>query len=625
MLNRLLPLIAIIGLATLAACGGCDEETGQDFNHGTNNGPGNNGPGNGTGTSPVDGPSFWNNWDPETDGCPSSYHEICSNACINTRLDPDHCGGCGIVCGEGEVCSGGACASTCLAEDTQCGRSCANLGTDNNHCGECGNACLEGEGCNNGSCAPAAVFNAPALCRGGGPPIEIEGTTTIDRCTGEIAEERFRFALCSCSEVNLTSGGLYTDAFDSQEGPYVPGVLGGSVGVNNDFKCTADVDIGGSLWAGGGSDVDVRGRSTIHMDMRVDGALSSGGSLGVDVYENAAVRRGINPGGGGVRIADTLTVPEQVAIGGGVTYGSLVRSPVNVDPPCACQPDEVIPVAEIIAARRDNNDNALIDLDPNLLMSGTEYRRIDLPCGNYFLNGINVNSDITIVAHGRTALYIQGNVQAGRITLRPAPDAELDVFIDGRVQAGGVTIGSPLYPAATRLYLGGDERFQITKDVLIGGFIYAYPGRIHVTQDVEVFGGIFANELSVTAKLTIHYDRRILYAGDTCREPDPDPDPIPDPDLDAGYGPDVEPTPDTGPGPGPDAGPGPNPEPDPVCVQIDGACGADADCCAPLVCDQGRCSATRCRGANESCVYNSDCCSNLCGEAGGGTRACIVN
>jgi hypothetical protein len=621
MFKRTLYALSIMALATTAACGGCDDETGHGANHSDNQDQGanhsaNHSAGTNSGTDPgySDGPVFRNNWDPEVDGCPSSYQEVCGGTCINTRIDPDHCGGCGVVCGDGEVCSGGVCATSCLADDTICGRSCANLNTDNQHCGQCDNACPEGQGCNNGSCVPAAVFDAPAMCRGGGPPIEIEGTgTRIDRCSGEIAEERFRFALCSCSEVNLTSGGLYTDAFDSQEGPYVPGVLGGSVGVNRDFKCTADVDIGGSLWAGSGSSVDVRGRSTIHMDMRVDGALSSGGSLGVDVLENAAVRRSINPGGGGVRIADTLTVPEGVSIGGGITYGSLVRAPVNVAPPCACSPDEVIPVADIIAARRDNNDNALIGLDPNLLNGGTEYRRLDLPCGNYFLNGINVNSDLTIVAHGRTAIYIQGNVQAARLTLRPAPDAELDIFIDGRVQAGGVTIGSPLYPAATRLYLGSNERFQITKDVLIGGFVYAYPGRIHVTQDVEVFGGIFANELSVTAKLTIHYDRRILYAGDTCRDPDPRPDP--DPNQDAGW-PDAN--------PGPDTGPGPDPGPDPVCVQIDGACSLDGDCCPPLVCDQGRCSATRCRGANEPCVYNSDCCSNLCAEVGA-SKFCIVN
>jgi hypothetical protein len=638
-------------LLGLSACGGCDEELQRD-----NNGPGVEDAGDvgdldvepdpdGSGPSPDVGGSDTGADDTggedgslpdggdddggfsedggdtgepvETLVCPNRYQEVCDGECINVKVDPDNCGSCGEVCGEGEVCSSGVCSDTCLPSQEICGRTCVTLGSDNNHCGACDNACPDGQGCNNGVCVPAAVFEAPAQCVNGGPPIFLgDEEAEVDLCAGEVAEEKFRWAMCSCSSVNLTVGGLFTDAFDSLQGPYIPGVLGGSVGTNGSFQCSATVDVGGSLWVGGRNDLDFRSQSTVRMDMMAGRNVAAGGSLGLDVLQNASIGGSINPGGGGIRITDTLTVPQGTNLTG-VTYGNLVRAPVEVPPPCLCGPDEIVPIMAIIEDHRTNNDNALIGLDPDLLAGGSEVRRVDLPCGKYFLNAINVNGDTTIIAHGRTALFIGGDVQAARITIQAAPDAELDVFIGGRVQAGGLTFGSQDFPAATRLYLGANDKMVITQDVRIGGFVYAYPGELHVTQNVDVYGGLFANQMTITSRLTIHYDRQILRAGETCRDPDPDPmpDPDPDPGQDAGM-------PDTN--PGPDAGPGP--DPGDQCVALDGRCSVDGDCCAPLVCDQGKCSTTRCKGTNDSCVYDSDCCSGICARISGSTQGlCIVN
>ncbi|MFU8805568.1 MAG: hypothetical protein ACNA8W_17275, partial [Bradymonadaceae bacterium] len=375
-------VLAALLAVSLSACGGCDTEDGQlgdDLNASTQDvsdvapedavgdsvGDTREGDTLGGDTPDVDldiqsAEDAFTDADsgsepPPEDRCPSTYQRHCDDTCVNIKIDPDHCGACDNACGTGEVCSGGACAETCLGAETVCGRTCVQTGTDNNHCGGCDRPCPDGEGCNNGTCAPAAIFDTPAICEGGGPPIIIGEEEEFDQCAGDLAEEKFRWAMCTCQDVNLTSGGLFTDAFDSLQGPYVPGVLGASVGVNADFKCTADVDIGGSMWVGGPNDLDLRGRSTIRMDMLTGRHMSAGGSLGVDVLENAAVGSSISPGGGGVRIADTLTVPDALTMRAGVTYGQLVRAPVDVPLPCQCAADEIIPTAEIIEARENDN------------------------------------------------------------------------------------------------------------------------------------------------------------------------------------------------------------------------------------------------------------------------------
>lgn len=125
--------------------------------------------------------------------CPTGL-TVCDDACVDTASDASHCGGCDVVCGEGEVCVEGACglcADTCgYAGDGECddggpessydvcgyGSDCADCGfrvaptceapsepclggcrdfTDNtDHCGACHNACASGATCEAGVCAP---------------------------------------------------------------------------------------------------------------------------------------------------------------------------------------------------------------------------------------------------------------------------------------------------------------------------------------------------------------------------------------------------------------------------------------------------------------------------------------
>ena len=82
------------------------------------------------------------------------YPVICFN-CGNGILEPLE------FCDDGNIISGDGCDSNCDAEcpaDTSiCGESCIDLSSDPDNCGKCGNVCGNGENCISGSCVAVCV------------------------------------------------------------------------------------------------------------------------------------------------------------------------------------------------------------------------------------------------------------------------------------------------------------------------------------------------------------------------------------------------------------------------------------------------------------------------------------
>jgi hypothetical protein len=79
--------------------------------------------------------------------------KLCDGACVNTNTDPDNCGDCGTKCSAPQVCSVGICDVTCVGGTIKCGTDCANLQNDPNNCGQCGKICPGGQVCSAGQCA----------------------------------------------------------------------------------------------------------------------------------------------------------------------------------------------------------------------------------------------------------------------------------------------------------------------------------------------------------------------------------------------------------------------------------------------------------------------------------------
>lgn len=362
-----------------------------------------------------------------------------------------------------------------------------------------------------------------AYCQGQGPAIRVPGGAAEgDRCLGSIVGGLFRYAICTCEDVESTTSSFTTDSFDSDTGGERSS-SGGPVGVNQVFNHTGALAIGGSLTVAGSAELELTGN-----DVRIGGDLRTAGPLGFTgstVVARDAWIGGDIDGAGSLAIARDLHVPEGAATARGVNVaGQIVREPVSVSTPCDCAPENILDIAAIVEAARSNNHNADVDLDPDLYSSLIGDNEIELPCGRFFLGGIGGTGNLRIRVQGRTALFIAGDVETtGELMVELGPEGELDVFIAGNLDAtGAVSFGSPDRPAASRVYVSGTDGINLTTSsgVFVGN-IYAPRAPVESTGSTQVFGAVFARRLDATGELTVHYDRAIINAGEDCDTPPP--------------------------------------------------------------------------------------------------------
>lgn len=100
----------------------------------------------------------------------------CPSGCVDTRVDPMHCGGCATVCDPWETCSGSRCILACDAGEIACGGTCVDPLRDPEHCGASGDctgasagvSCASGETCSAGTCARVTATSCRAILMTGG-------------------------------------------------------------------------------------------------------------------------------------------------------------------------------------------------------------------------------------------------------------------------------------------------------------------------------------------------------------------------------------------------------------------------------------------------------------------------
>jgi len=478
--------------------------------------------------------------------CPS-YSSLCDGACIPTSTDPKNCGACGKACTGKQACSAGVCSDSCLPGLSACDNSCVDLQNDSAHCGDCATACPDKQGCANGRCVDTVTVGAdPKTCAGGGDPISVGSGP--QHCLGTLAQTTFRWSVCSCTDLNV-SAKLTTDAYDSTTGPYQPGQLGGGVGVNRDVSNWSEaVDVGGTLWVSGSKGYSSSGPAS---DVKAD--LHLGGSWKASTPFSVA---------GAAYVVGSLS---------GVTVKGKTSTVTSVDPACDCNASQLVPVVDIVQAHRSpNNDNAAISLDEKVFEKPGTPLRLDLPCGNFYFTSIAPSLALTIHVHGRTAIYVEGDVSASSpLAFTLEPDAELDVFIGGTLKTSDTFVfGSPNYPALSRIYVGGTAKIALSSDVRLAGEFYAANSEQVVwSAKNAIYGAVFAGNFRSSDVTDIHYDRGVLRAGDKCPP--------------GGGG--------SGGGGGSECGSCQDCHNQACKDGMCGSCTTDSDCCAPLVCDSGTC------------------------------------
>ena len=423
----------------------------------------------------------------------------------------------------------------------------------------------ENEGADGAAGAPGAPGDPLSLtreqfCAGSGPVVNVGqtgtgGAFTGDVCTGRIAEQLFRFALCSCTNV-LAAGDLATDSFDSRNGPYAPGQAGGAVGVNNDFGVMGQKRVGGTLIMAGATAMEFFGDMEILGDLKTNGDLNFRGSTHVsrDVWVRGSltgfgemqIERDLHRGTGA-----GLPPPADLGVG-----GQTFVEDFTIPKPCACEPDQLLDIPAVVERVAHTNDNAEVGLDPNSLSSVIEFGRIEeLPCGRFYLQNVAVFGDLTLRINERTAIFVGGDFNvAGDFSIDVGPEGELDLFIAGNlVLLGDTSFGNKDRPGASRIYVGnhgGPGVIDIRGDHDFVSNLYAPLATVKAMGDIEIYGSLFAGSFEGAGDIDIHYDRWILEVGEDC---------------------------------------GDRPPPGDVCISSGGPCQSDDDCCEPLVCDNGSC------------------------------------
>jgi hypothetical protein len=292
-------------------------------------------------------------------------------------------------------------------------------------------------------------------------------------------------------------------------------------------------------------------------DAKFNGPLSAIGYINVarDLYVN-----------GNVTLIGATSVGRDLHQPSGRTFltfpdvsGSTDHTPFTIDPPCDCNPGDIVDVAGIVDDAHMHNDNADVGLADTALegVAGIG-RTITLPCGRFYLTAITGLGDITVHLTGRTALFVEGDVDAlGVFNIDLDPGAELDLFIKGNLASiGAGSYGDRSAPARSRIYVGGSGDVVLVGASGFVGNVYAPHALITAIGATTVYGSLFGGRIDMPGYLSVHYDRAILDVDHDCPPP-------PGCDMCGGDG----------------------------CVDhtacIAGACAPctmDSDCCPPLVC-----------------------------------------
>jgi hypothetical protein len=363
--------------------------------------------------------------------------------------------------------------------------------------------------------ADAALWES--YCDGSGPPVLVgDGGDAVDVCSGDIAEATFEHAVCSCEDLAL-SAALVTDSFDSNAGPYTPGGTLGSVASNGAVRSNATMDIRGDLTGAGAGGVSTG------ISAAVLGNLASGADLG---EATAAITVGGDASvAGDISLTDltvngSLTVPlaSTLSVSGTASFGTLVRSPVTVDPPCECASEQLLDVAGYVRAHQNQNYNDTIPITPDHLVGFSGPTELALPCGLYYLSAINGTGALTIRASGRVALFVDGSVQLDDLfTVTLDPGAELDLFIAGNVtSSAALQLGDANRPSSLRIYLGAAASLDVSASSSISANLYAPQTVLNLSGAAEIFGAVFVRRIASSSGLMVHYDERVRTSGTDC-------------------------------------------------------------------------------------------------------------
>jgi hypothetical protein len=354
-----------------------------------------------------------------------------------------------------------------------------------------------------GNSVPVDGSNPPKdtgiVCQSTGP-IKVPGSS---RCMGDLARSTFLFGVCSCTDIDV-SGCAFTMGSVNSGNASDPHT--GAVGANGRFVGgTGHVE--GPIWAAGtgvtGQPVVTGTNINVKQDVHCGGDLSSEGivSLSSDAYVTGAASSGSVLQIDGALHQPASSPPPTVTPKAGV-----IIEPVTVGEPCDCS--NPIDIAAIVAAVKNDHDDAVADLTPSSL-ANFDNLQLSLGCGRYYFDSVS-GGQLLLTVVGPTAIFVAGDF-AAHASIDVQPGGALDLFITGNLHLSGAWhLGSQQAPANTRVYVGG------TSLTLEGAFnvdanLYAPKADLSILNSAfSVTGAVFAHRLTLSGNAgSFIYDQAV--------------------------------------------------------------------------------------------------------------------
>jgi hypothetical protein len=359
------------------------------------------------------------------------------------------------------------------------------------------------------------------FCAGSGAVIDVGGGSV---CTGNIAQDTFRFALCTC-ETAMTQSQLLLDAFDSTKGLYGAPLPGGGVnikndghlGVNQSFIMNGGLTVKGSAFVAGAGGFSVGPSSSIALDLESGGTAVQTRGSGTVVDRNAFINGDVT---GHYAITGNLTVPVGATVDPATTYGALMRGPVSIRPPCPCEASEILNIAALTSWAATHNDDAALHVITATTWANGGPDSVNLPCGRYYLTQIEHTGTLTINAEGRTVLFVDGdmNINGSFNLALTSSKSEVDLFVRGDLSIkASASLGSATAPSKVRTYVGGTSTITLSASTLFGGNVYAPNAPVVFGASAELYGSLFAKNVQFSGNTSIHFDSAIRNAGQQCQ------------------------------------------------------------------------------------------------------------
>lgn len=319
-------------------------------------------------------------------------------------------------------------------------------------------------------------------------PPSYSTTTTTTTSTSTVAVPYFKYAMFARGLLSM-SGNAYTDAYNSDVGPYGGtniDTTSGNVGTNYQGTLSGNANVGGNLYVFS----TPLGSTTATVATATDNA----------VIQNELITNGIENGFSTDNVlAQGPPLPKPPG------YDPIYTSQSNPQvtfPPAPSAPDGAYNVGAVSVSSNASivvKDGA--SLPGSLSVSGNN--TIYIPPGDYIVSSLSVtgNGMITIQSSVSSPVrfFIQGSSSGSNV-----------VSITGNGIANQTSV-----PGMLQLWYDGTKSINLAGNGNLYGVVYAPNSNISISGNGSYYGALVGNKITNSGNGAVHYDTALLDTQDS--------------------------------------------------------------------------------------------------------------